>query len=65
MWRFYLVASEVAFRHDGLVVFQIQLAKKQDAVPLTRDYLASRDRLGEPATRDGEKITDREVWNAK
>ena len=65
MWRFYLVASEVAFRHDGLVVFQIQLAKKRDAVPLTRDYLASRDRLGEPATRDGEKITDREVWNAK
>lgn len=39
MWRFYLVVSEVAFRHSGHVVFQIQLAKKQDAVPLTRDYL--------------------------
>ena len=39
MWRFYLVLSELAFRHIGHVVFQIQLAKKQDAVPLTRDYL--------------------------
>ena len=54
MWRFYLVASEVAFRHDGLVVFQIQLAKKQDAVPLTRDYLAGRERLAEPTTKAGE-----------
>ena len=39
MWRFYLVSSELAFRLNGHVVFQIQLAKKQDAVPLTRDYL--------------------------
>jgi len=40
MWRYYLVASELAFRHNGHVVFQIQLAKRQYAVPLTRDYLA-------------------------
>ncbi|MCJ9428807.1 SAM-dependent methyltransferase [Kordiimonas marina] len=39
MWEFYLVASETAFRNGDLVVFQFQLAKKQDAVPLTRDYL--------------------------
>jgi len=39
MWRFYLIASEMAFCHNGHVVFQIQIAKKQDAVPLTRDYL--------------------------
>ena len=39
MWEFYLVASELAFRRNGHVVFQIQLAKRQDAVPLTRDYL--------------------------
>jgi len=39
MWRFYLVVSELAFRQNGHVVFQVQLAKKQDAVPLTRDYL--------------------------
>jgi len=39
MWEYYLAASEVAFRHLNSVVFQIQLAKRQDAVPLTRDYL--------------------------
>lgn len=41
MWRFYLVVSELAFRRGGHVVFQIQLARRQDAVPLTRDYLAA------------------------
>jgi cyclopropane-fatty-acyl-phospholipid synthase len=39
MWRYYLVASEMTFRHHGQCVFQIQLAHRQDAVPLTRDYL--------------------------
>ena len=40
MWEFYLACSEVAFRYFGLMVFQIQLARRQEAVPLTRDYLA-------------------------
>ncbi len=44
MWEFYLAASEVAFRHLGLVVFQIQLARRQDAVPLTRAYLTDESR---------------------
>ncbi len=39
MWRFYLAASEAAFVHGGHVVFQIQLARRQDAAPLTRRYL--------------------------
>ncbi len=43
MWEFYLAASEVAFRYGGLMVFQIQLAKHQGAVPLTRDYIAERE----------------------
>ncbi len=46
MWEFYLAASEMAFRHQGLMVFQIQLARRQEAVPLTRDYIAAaEDRL--------------------
>lgn len=53
MWRFYLVASEVAFRHNHHVVFQIQLAKKQDAVPLTRDYLTCQRTLSESTTAAG------------
>jgi len=39
MWRFYLAASELTFRLDRQVVFQFQLARRRDAVPLTRDYL--------------------------
>jgi cyclopropane-fatty-acyl-phospholipid synthase len=40
MWEFYLAASEMAFREQNLMVFQIQIAKRQDVVPLTRDYIA-------------------------
>lgn len=40
MWELYLAGCETGFRHDSIVVYQIQLAKKKDAVPLTRDYIA-------------------------
>jgi cyclopropane-fatty-acyl-phospholipid synthase len=40
MWEFYLACSEMAFRKQNLMNFQIQLAKRQGAVPMTRDYLA-------------------------
>ena len=46
MWEFYLAGSEVSFRHMGMAVFQIQLARRQDAVPLTRDYMAAAMRGG-------------------
>jgi len=39
MWEFYLAGAIMAFRHDDHAVFQIQLARRRDAVPLTRDYL--------------------------
>src|SRR5271155_1219860 len=39
MWEMYLVASEIAFRRQDHMVFQMQLAKSIDAVPLTRDYI--------------------------
>jgi cyclopropane-fatty-acyl-phospholipid synthase len=39
MWEFYLAVSEVSFRHLDSAVFQIQMAKRRDAVPLVRDYL--------------------------
>lgn len=41
MWEFYLASAECAFRHLGHVVFQFQLSKKLDSVPLDRDYLFS------------------------
>jgi cyclopropane-fatty-acyl-phospholipid synthase len=45
MWEFYLAASEAGFRIDRMFVFQLQLARHQDVVPLTRDYQASREAL--------------------
>jgi cyclopropane-fatty-acyl-phospholipid synthase len=39
MFEFYLSGSEIAFRREGHMVFQIQLAHQQTAVPLTRDYI--------------------------
>jgi cyclopropane-fatty-acyl-phospholipid synthase len=40
MWEFYLAAAEMSFRTQGLMVFQIQLAKRQGVVPTTRNYIA-------------------------
>ncbi len=44
MWEMYLVGSEIAFRRGGLMVFQMQLARSLDAVPLTRDYITDWER---------------------
>lgn len=46
MWEYYLAGSEASFRHAGLVVFQIQLSRRIDAVPLVRDYIVDRERAG-------------------
>lgn len=40
MWEYYLASAEVGFRYGGHMVFQIQLARKLDTLPITRDYLA-------------------------
>jgi cyclopropane-fatty-acyl-phospholipid synthase len=39
MWDYYLAMSEAAFRYEGVVVFQLQLTRRQHAVPLKRDYI--------------------------
>jgi cyclopropane-fatty-acyl-phospholipid synthase len=39
MWEFYLAGSEASFRWQDLMVFQIQLCKSHDAVPITRGYI--------------------------
>ncbi|MBI1220839.1 MAG: methyltransferase domain-containing protein [Rhodobacteraceae bacterium] len=41
MWEFYLACCEAAFRHSGLVVFQLQLTRRVDSLPLSRDYMAA------------------------
>jgi len=44
MWEFYLAGAEMGFRYGRHMNFQMQLAKRVDALPLTRDYIAEADR---------------------
>jgi cyclopropane-fatty-acyl-phospholipid synthase len=44
MWELYLKASEMSFRHQAQMVFQMQLTKRLDALPLTRDYMIDWER---------------------
>lgn len=56
MWEFYLAAAEIMFRYLRCAVFQIQLARRQEAVPLTRDYIARTERaLAAAEERRGER----------
>ena len=56
MWEFYLAGSEMAFRSGDMVVFQIQMAHRQDAVPLTRDYIGLAERALEDVRDRGESL---------
>jgi len=44
MWETYLVGAELAFRRDGHLVMQIQMAKAVDTVPIVRDYMVDWER---------------------
>lgn len=44
MWEFYLAGAEMGFRREGLVNFQIQLVKRVETLPITRDYMYDRER---------------------
>jgi cyclopropane-fatty-acyl-phospholipid synthase len=60
MWEFYLAVSETAFRHDRLFIFQLQIARHQDAVPYDRNYIAAREaelRAFEETRKPLEKVT--------
>ena len=57
MWEFYLAGCEVAFRYMNQMVFQIQIARRQDAVPLTRDYMLDAENGISVPTLDGGRVT--------
>ncbi|MCO5059209.1 MAG: cyclopropane-fatty-acyl-phospholipid synthase family protein, partial [Rhizobiaceae bacterium] len=44
MWEFYLAGSEASFRYGDLVVFQMQLARRNDSLPTTRDYIGKAEK---------------------
>ena len=43
MWEFYLAAAEMAFAKQNMMVFQLQLTKRQGTVPMTRDYIGAEE----------------------
>ena len=51
MWEFYLMGSELSFRHDYNMVWQMQLSRSINAVPLTRDYMVDWERQGRKEIR--------------
>lgn len=55
MWEFYLASCEMAFRYQGLMVFQIQLAKREGVVPITRGYIAEREAQLKSLERGGKR----------
>lgn len=44
MWEAYLTACEIGFRRLSLMVFQIQMTKDRNVLPLTRDYMTEQER---------------------
>lgn len=44
MWEFYLQICEIAFRRLNWMVFQMQISKTADAVPINRSYMAHWDK---------------------
>ena len=57
MWEFYLSGSEASFRWQDLVNFQIQLTRRNDVLPMTRDYIGKAEKalaMHEMGHRSGE-----------
>ena len=62
MWELYLSIAEQVFFQGSSNVFQLQLGRERDAVPITRDYLAMEEsRIAERET----EFLDRVVASAK
>jgi cyclopropane-fatty-acyl-phospholipid synthase len=52
MFEFYLAGCELAFRHAGHMNWQLQLARRQDALPSVRDYMWETERTPPRALAD-------------
>ncbi len=61
MWEFYLAISECGFRYLDMMNFQLQLARHQEAVPFTRDYIGQAEGLLRAAERRTEERTPLQV----
>jgi len=52
MWEFYLAGAEMGFTHGDHMNFQIQLSRRNNALPLTRDYIGEAEQA----------LSDAEPW---
>ena len=57
MWEFYLVLCEIGFRRRTLMVFQMQLTRQIDRLPITRDYMIEAEHAEE-----AERLSQRRVF---
>ena len=53
MFEFYLSGSEMAFRRQHHMIFQMQITRDQTAAPLTRDYITDTERAAAARVRVG------------
>ena len=44
MWEYYLASAELAFRYGDQMNFQLQLTRRCEALPITRDYMVDAER---------------------
>jgi cyclopropane-fatty-acyl-phospholipid synthase len=54
MFEMYLAGSELAFRRQDHVIWQVQVSKSRYTVPLTRDYIAAAERVPEMTREDAD-----------
>jgi len=60
MWMFYLAAAANAFFHDGHMNAQIQLTRRRDSLPITRDYMMQNEaRLQQMRSTDQKPVNRR------
>jgi cyclopropane-fatty-acyl-phospholipid synthase len=57
MWEFYLAISELSFRAGPNMVTQLQLTRRVDALPITRDYMDDAEHAGAKIRRLGQNRT--------
>jgi len=55
MWEFYLAGAEVTFRRHEYMVWQMQLSRTIDTVPLTRDYVTDWERAHRAELKKNER----------
>ena len=60
MWEYYLAICEISFYHLRNIVFQIQMTRSQETVPLTRQYMWNKDyRRANPSLQTDTEILEK------